>query len=494
MLVAVLAGAPGLRVPFLSDDWSNLAAVAQGIPHRTPFGYFRPLYLATLRADLLVWGLKPAGFHLTNLAFIVGSAAVVVALVRRYSGSAEVAGIAGLLFALHPHHVECAAWIAGRGDSLATLLLLGAALAFDRWRTECRGFPLAAAALFVGGVLTKESAVLLPLFLLCVAYAIPGRRPSRSEWLRGHLVLATLAGFYVIWMHRVASEGTWSRLLMAVGVHWIKSLLYFCAATLAPAHVEVMEHAPVLWGAVATLAGVALLVAARRGSGKVPMGVWIGAAAFVVLLGFSVFSFQERYLFMPSAASAAAVAFALVAARPRPRRTILTVLCAGWLWSIAWHWNIWGEAGRVSTRLIEDLARISRAPGVAEILVANMPHSVHGIPVAANFRDAVGLVGRRVESVRAVVYVDYPNPAADSLDGSVDSAIRFGASSVEVSLRAPEEIFSGYVISRRPAGAPPDPMRSTVVEAGDGRVTVRIPFVPGRTAAIWRPSGLESLF
>jgi hypothetical protein len=51
---------------------------------------------------------------LTNLLLISAAAALVVVLIRRYTASAPLAGAAGILFALHPYHVENAAWIAAR--------------------------------------------------------------------------------------------------------------------------------------------------------------------------------------------------------------------------------------------------------------------------------------------------------------------------------------------------------------------------------------------
>src|SRR2546425_12286399 len=67
MLLATLASLPGLWLPFLSDDWAQVDAVGQGPVARTPFGDFRPLYMATLWFDRLIGGLSPPLFHRTNL-------------------------------------------------------------------------------------------------------------------------------------------------------------------------------------------------------------------------------------------------------------------------------------------------------------------------------------------------------------------------------------------------------------------------------------------
>ena len=117
-IVAAAAAIPGLGLPFLADDWANLAAVETGVPSGTPFLYFRPLYLATFWIERMAWGLSPALAHLTNLLLVAVAAALVVVLVRRTTGDASLAGLAGLLFAIHPYHIENTAWISGRSDSL----------------------------------------------------------------------------------------------------------------------------------------------------------------------------------------------------------------------------------------------------------------------------------------------------------------------------------------------------------------------------------------
>src|SRR5712691_13298607 len=82
-LVAALASLPGLWMPFLSDDWAQIDAVERGPVARTPFGDFRPLYMATLWLDRRIGGLSPSFFHLTNLLWIAATASLVVILARR---------------------------------------------------------------------------------------------------------------------------------------------------------------------------------------------------------------------------------------------------------------------------------------------------------------------------------------------------------------------------------------------------------------------------
>ena len=132
--VAAVAAAPSLWLPLLSADWAHVAGAAEGLFRHTPYGYFRPLCAVTYWIEWQIWGSAPIAYHLGSLILAAAAAALVVVLIRRYTNDAVLAGAAGLLFALHPYHSENVAWIAARSDLLSGLLLLWAALAYDRWR------------------------------------------------------------------------------------------------------------------------------------------------------------------------------------------------------------------------------------------------------------------------------------------------------------------------------------------------------------------------
>src|SRR6058998_960053 len=189
MLLATLTSLPGLWLPFLSDDWAQVEAVEGGPVARTPFGDFRPLYMATLWLDRVIGGLSPSFFHLTNLLWIAATAALVVILARRYTGDGPLALATGLIFALHPFHVENAAWIGARSDPVFAVPFLLAAVFYDRWRVRASGLPLLSLMSFEAALLAKETAVALPLFILLIGLIDPNRRPSRREWLRSYPAL-----------------------------------------------------------------------------------------------------------------------------------------------------------------------------------------------------------------------------------------------------------------------------------------------------------------
>ena len=464
---------------------------------RTPFGYFRPLCMATYSIERRAWGISPSLSHLTNLILIAAVAALVVIAIRHYTGDTFLATMAGVLFALHPCHVENAAWIAARADPLFSLFFILAALSYDRWRAAPAGLPIAALLLFEAALLAKEAGVTLPLYLLALGSCDRSRRPAAAEWLRGLLPLLGVAAAHFLLLRSWAMGGPGMTLAMRPLASRLKNLLAFGVVSVVPAHTEAIEGRPLLFGTVALLAAGALLVAARRRSSRVPSHVWAAVAVFVVLVGPHVISFQERYLFLPSAASSLAIAALLRGAGRRIGRAAAILLVTGWCASLGARWIGWSDAGRASRRVIAGLVEASRRPEIDEIVVANMPHRVRGAPVNGNFGAAVVLSGGRPVTVRVAASIDYPNPRADDLEDPSGEAIRVDTRAAEVRLHIPQERFSRYVWPLRPEGSVRvDRDWATILfdRPGELRVLITASASADRAALVWREGRLERLF
>jgi tetratricopeptide (TPR) repeat protein len=135
LIVAALAYAQALFGTFVWDDVliivdypfyrdSNLIWGALFKPFVLAPDYLRPLVLLGFYIDFSLWGFNAGGFHLTNIALHALTSALAFALMRRALRRTDLALIGGLLFALHPVHVEAVAWIAGRFDTMMGLFYL----------------------------------------------------------------------------------------------------------------------------------------------------------------------------------------------------------------------------------------------------------------------------------------------------------------------------------------------------------------------------------
>lgn len=120
---------------------------------------YRPLAVVTYALNYPISGAEPWSYHLVNVLLHAGVAILVVRMARVWGLTPLAAGLAGLLFAVHPVHVEAVAPVFGRKDLLATLFVLGMVLthrvALDRggWRWG------AAPLLYLAAMLSKEVGV-----------------------------------------------------------------------------------------------------------------------------------------------------------------------------------------------------------------------------------------------------------------------------------------------------------------------------------------------
>src|SRR5947199_4488797 len=147
----------------------------------THLGHYIPLTWMTLGLDYLLWGMNPVGYHLTNLLLHAANAVVFFFVVRRLLARAlpspsehgyalaVSAGVAALVFAIHPLRVESVAWVTERRDVLSGLFYLSATLIYLRAcerGARGRGWYWLSVAAFALALLSKSMVVNLPIVLL----------------------------------------------------------------------------------------------------------------------------------------------------------------------------------------------------------------------------------------------------------------------------------------------------------------------------------------
>jgi hypothetical protein len=212
---------PALQNAFVGV-WDDNAYVAEN-PHIRSFdtaflrwafsttlmGNWNPLVWISHALDYALWGLNPLGHHLTSIILHAINTGLVVLLAVKLleAGRARAtsnesasflndravliaAGVAGLLFGIHPVHVESVAWVSERKDLLCALFFLLSIVAYTKyigtWESgagdqeseENRGDEaggksyflnkhyLLALGFFILALLSKPMAVSLPVVLL----------------------------------------------------------------------------------------------------------------------------------------------------------------------------------------------------------------------------------------------------------------------------------------------------------------------------------------
>jgi tetratricopeptide (TPR) repeat protein len=206
VFLTLLAFAPALRADFTNwDDHRNFkfnpnyrglsGTHLQWMWTTFHMGHYQPLSWMTLGLDYLIWGMNPAGYHLTSVLIHAAGAVVLFfvagALLRSAFGPERPtewgAFMAALVFALHPLRVESVAWITERRDVVAGFFFLLTLLAYLRMAREQEGggpwkrwLALSLVA-FAASLLSKALGIALPAVLLALdVYPLkrfaPGRR------------------------------------------------------------------------------------------------------------------------------------------------------------------------------------------------------------------------------------------------------------------------------------------------------------------------------
>jgi tetratricopeptide (TPR) repeat protein len=148
--------------------------------------------------DCQLYGLRPAGHHLTNVLLHAANCLLLFLVLSRMTGAMWRSACVAALFAWHPLHVESVAWIAERKDVLSTFFFLLTLGAYGRYaegrrkNAECRmqnaesrivsrftfhvsGYYLLSILFFALGLMSKPMVVTLPFVLLLLDYWPLGR-------------------------------------------------------------------------------------------------------------------------------------------------------------------------------------------------------------------------------------------------------------------------------------------------------------------------------
>ena len=267
-------------------------------------GHYIPLTWLSLGLDYLLWGLHPAGYHLTSLLlhaatalafYFVSLRLLRLALPPATSPAALRWGavVAALLFAVHPLRVESVAWATERRDVLSGLFYVLAVLCYLKAverapaaRPRPRWYALTLAC-FAAALLSKSITVTLPVTLL-VLDVYPLRRLGGSAgwrtprpWLEklpffAFSAAATAVAFVALLplgnARSVADMGLGLRALLSVyglAFYLLKTALPLDLSPLYPLSVTIT------WGHFAVAAGTALVAVSMRRRWPAFTAVWL---------------------------------------------------------------------------------------------------------------------------------------------------------------------------------------------------------------------------
>lgn len=218
-LLAVLAYANTLANRFAYDDeWivqrntplHRLRDLATLVSHPywpvggRDLGLWRPLSSAAWSLQWAAADGAPWLFHASNVLLHAAVCTLVYVLLRRFA-SATAALVGAVIFALHPVHTEAVANVVGQAELWSSLCVIGAVIVYHDRGPDGISVrrAVAVAALYLGGMLAKENAIVLPALLVLVDAARFGtRRASWRAWpptlLRAQAYLLVVASAYLL--------------------------------------------------------------------------------------------------------------------------------------------------------------------------------------------------------------------------------------------------------------------------------------------------------
>jgi protein O-mannosyl-transferase len=319
---------------------------------------WRPVTLTAFAAQWAAGGGAPLLFHAVTIVLSAAAAALAAAVSGALFGPV-VALVAGVLFAVHPVHVEVTATVVGQAELLAAIAYLGALWAAWRGSAPQAGawWPAAAAGALLVGLGAKEHAITLPAVLIPLWWWRSARdgRPfvevARSQL---PLLVATVVAAVAYLLARQAILGDVTHagavaigldpasplrravVMLPLSLRWLEllSVPIRLSADYAPQHV-IPRGVFGAWHAAALGAWLLIGVAAWSVRRTIPAAAF-GAAFFGLTI--AIVSnvpvplevlLAERLLFLPSLGWALAMAGLVAraaAAGPAPRRLAVGVV------------------------------------------------------------------------------------------------------------------------------------------------------------------------
>jgi len=133
-------------------------------------GNIHPLTMLTLFINYMISGDHAWSYHLLNLLLHLVNCFLVFQLAMLLSkGNRIISFTTAILFGIHPVHVESVAWVAERKDVLYGLFFIAGLITFTKYvDSNSRKYYWLSLLYFVLSILSKPSAVIFPVAMLCI--------------------------------------------------------------------------------------------------------------------------------------------------------------------------------------------------------------------------------------------------------------------------------------------------------------------------------------
>lgn len=303
--------------------------------------FYRPLNFVWLRIENQFFGFNPVWYHVVTILVAVLGTGLAYLLALGLVGDPITAGVAALLFAVHPVHMECVAWTTGIPDAGLFVVIAGAMLCFLKsGASPQKEWRWLALALFAAALFWKETAIAFPAVIFGYVFFVAGRdlglRGRTKRALGSSLPFVLLGALYLLARSRVL--GGLSHPLVGIPrsevLFTVPSLCWFYLKHMfLPLGISENYYLDyVKTAASLSFVGPLLVLIAcaailwrwtcKRGGIVAFCAIWFGAFLAPALFGIAAFNWRDlvhdRYLYLPSFAFCLLAAMAFRRFLPSP--------------------------------------------------------------------------------------------------------------------------------------------------------------------------------
>ena len=296
--------------------WTLLSTLHQQV--------YTPLHHLSNTIGYTLWGAWAPGFHAVNIVVFAVGLTVLYRLLLRIGISTLAALLATAVYAAHPSHVESVAWITGLKDVQSFAFAMGAALFHVQGAAaHQKRRPYLSFALFACALLSKNTLIVLPAFLLLLDWVVCGTR-FRIALARvlPHLVVAAALVPVVQgrWRSREIMRQDPTPLLARMGDsigHYLRRVAWpFDLSPLYPARVPRGWTAQAVAGLVAPLLLATLCLVRRWWKPLAALGWFLLALIPMSNIVPLYYRVNDRYLILPTLSLALLAAWLLTPRAP----------------------------------------------------------------------------------------------------------------------------------------------------------------------------------
>lgn len=419
-----------LLFPREAAHWGTAVVSYLSGPDPEAVHYYRPGCRIVQQTIQSAFGTSEVAFHLWNVLLHLAATFVLFRLARSLGGDRLVAGIAAIIFLIHPAHDEPVMWMTGISGLTDSLFHLTGLLTFDSYlKGNGRRYGWLVPVCFLVAISHKESAtsMLLTLPLLW--------------WYRGHnrsqawpmVAVAVLTAAMTVWRSVIGLDSSlaWQNVTLNP-LAWVRTSAYYLAQFLGPVrslfrmigfdnYYQLRDALPIVPNTAVYMVGIVLIAAlvslfVRRIWPRIPREAKLSLGLALLAIAPLLISRYTglRLLYLSSAFLSLALAV-IISARRQCR--IMTWVAAAWVVVMSVSWveraTAWHEAGVLTEKILGEAVFVRKhTPDNRASLYLDVPRRHIG---AFLFPGAFSEAVRWRMKMQPGLIFDYDDPYTDKL-------------------------------------------------------------------------------